>query len=260
MKKVTLTINNASVGYRAGKHTVSVVDGICASLRCGELVALIGKNGAGKSTLLRTLSAFQKPLSGVIECGGDNISNLSPQDIAKRLAVVLTSTEPAPLTVRELVSLGRTPYTNFLGRMRAKDNAVVDNAMDIMGVRCFEDRKLSTLSDGERQKCMIAKALAQETSLILLDEPTAFLDFGSKVALYRTLKKLAEERGKAILVSTHDIELAINFADKIWLLSDGTLNEGGVGELYDSGVLQHFISDNGIVYDRDNNRFEITHI
>ena len=213
MKKA-LTISNASVGYRNGKKTVLVVDGIDASLQSCELVALIGRNGAGKSTLLRTLSAFQKPLSGTVECGGRNIVEMSPNDVAKELAVVLTSTEPAPLTVKELVSLGRTPYTNFLGKLTPKDEGIVNAAMELMGVTRFKERTLATLSDGERQKCMIAKALAQETSLVLLDEPTAFLDFGSKVALFRMLKKLAKEQRKAVLVSTHDIELAIRFADK----------------------------------------------
>ena len=260
MKKAALTITDASVGYRNGKKIIHVVDGIDASLHCGQLVALIGKNGAGKSTLLRTLSAFQKPLSGVIECGDNNIAELSPQDVAKELAVVLTSTEPAPLTVRELVSLGRTPYTNFLGRITAKDDAVVDDAMAMMEISCFQDRKLSTLSDGERQKCMIAKALAQETALILLDEPTAFLDFGSKITLFRTLRKLAKEKQKAILVSTHDIEFAIRFADKIWLLSDGVLSEGSVDELFETGILQRFIGGDGIVYDKENKRIEITEI
>ena len=260
MKKAALTITDASVGYINGKKRIHVVNGIEASLHCGELVALIGCNGAGKSTLLRTLSAFQKPLSGVIEYCGKDVACMSPGDVAKELAVVLTSTEPAPLTVRELVSLGRTPYTNFLGRMTAGDNAVVDDAMEMMGVGRFAERKLSTLSDGERQKCMIAKALAQETSLILLDEPTAFLDFGSKVNLFRTLKRLAKDKQKAILVSTHDIELAIKFADRLWLLSDGKLNEGSIESLSDSGVLRHFLDGDGVVYDKDKNRIEITEI
>lgn len=259
MKKA-LTIINASIGYSSGKRTIHVVDGINASLHCCELVVLIGKNGAGKSTLLRTLSAFQKPLSGTIACAEKDITELSPNDLAKELAVVLTSTEPAPLTVRELVSLGRTPYTNFMGRMTGRDNNIVDKAMDIMDVRAFENRQLATLSDGERQKCMIAKALAQETSMILLDEPTAFLDFGSKVNLFRTLKKLAKEEQKAILVSTHDIELAIKFADRIWLLSNGELHHGYINELADSGALQRFIDGEGIVYDKENNRIEITEI
>ena len=257
MKKA-LTVSNVTIGYRNGKRTISVVDGINASLHDCELVALIGKNGAGKSTLLRTLSAFQKPLSGVIECCGKNMAEMSVSDVAKDLAVVLTANESVPLTVRELVALGRTPYTDFLGRTTGKDDMVVEYAMDTMAVKQFEDRMVATLSDGERQKCMIAKALAQETSIILLDEPTAFLDFGSKVSLFRTLKRLSKEQQKAILVSTHDIELAIKFADRIWLLSDGKMSEGTVDELSDNGVLQNFIDSDGLFYDKENNRIEIT--
>ena len=258
MMKKALTISNVTIGYRNGKRTISVVDEINASLHGCELVALIGKNGAGKSTLLRTLSAFQKPLSGTIECDGKNMTEMQVSDVAKELAVVLTANESAPLTVRELVTLGRTPYTNFLGRTTEKDDRIVEYAMDTMAVRQFENRLVTTLSDGERQKCMIAKALAQETSIILLDEPTAFLDFSSKVSLFRTLKRLAKEQQKAILVSTHDIDLAIRFADRVWLLSDGSMNEGTVDELSANGVLQSFIGSDGLVYDKENNRIEIT--
>ena len=257
MSKTVLACNNVSVGYKHGDHAVHVVDGIDASLHCGELVALIGKNGAGKSTLLRTLSAFQKPLYGTVCYSERNVEELSANEIAKEVSVVLTANDPAPLTVREIVSLGRTPYTNFFGRMTAEDNNAVDNALEIMGIRSLENRKATTLSDGERQKCMIAKALAQETPLMLLDEPTAFLDFTSKVRLLRMLKQLAGEKKKAILVSTHDIELAIKLADRIWLLSDGAFNGGTVDELAESGALQNFICDAGIRYDRTEKRIEI---
>jgi iron complex transport system ATP-binding protein len=225
MMKKTLTINNASIGYRTGKKTTHVVDGIDASLHCGELVALIGKNGAGKSTLLRTLSAFQKPLTGTIECNGRNMAEMSPNDVAKELAVVLTSAEPAPLTVRELVSLGRTPYTNFLGRMSGNDNGIVNDAMDLMGVRGFENRLSTSLSDGERQKCMIAKALAQETSLILLDEPTAFLDIPTRFEVCRLLADLAHKEGKTILFSTHDVDSALPVCDSFAIIDNGTLKK-----------------------------------
>lgn len=257
MKKTALTIDDATIGYRQGKKVVSVAEGINVSLHCGELVALIGRNGAGKSTLLRTLSAFQKPLLGVVCLSGKNVSDLSTRDVSKEVAVVLTATEAAPLTVRELVSLGRTPYTDFIGRMTAKDVSAVDKAINAMGIEHLADRKLATLSDGERQKCMIAKALAQETPIILLDEPTAFLDFASKVNLLRLLKQLAQEEQKAILVSTHDIELALRLADGIWLLKDGKLNAGSIDELANSGALQNFICDAGIRYDKTERRIEI---
>ncbi len=257
MRTAALTISNVSIGYRQGKKCVHVVDGIDASLYCGELVMLVGRNGAGKSTLLRTLAAFQKPLSGTVTCSGKDIAGLSPNDIAKEVSVVLTANEPAPFTVREIVSLGRTPYTGFLGRMTAKDRAAVDNALDAMDIRSLEARRATTLSDGERQKCMVAKALAQETPLMLLDEPTAFLDFVSKVKLLRMLKQLAHERGKAILVSTHDIELAIRLADRIWLLSENSFSEGNVDDLSANGSLQRFISDAGVRYDNKEKRIEI---
>lgn len=257
MKSAALTVSNVSIGYRQGKRCVHVVDGIDASLHCGEMVMLIGRNGAGKSTLLRTLSAFQKPLSGTVAYSGRDAGELSPNDMAKEVAVVLTANNPAPLTVREVVSLGRTPYTNFMGRMTAEDERAVDNAMDMMGVRCLEHRRLATLSDGERQKCMVAKALAQETPLVLLDEPTAFLDFVSKVSLLRMLKRLAREKNKAVLVSTHDVELAVRLADRIWLLSGGTFCEGSVDELSENGALQNFICDAGIRYDKKTKRIEI---
>ncbi len=257
MSRAVLTCNKLSIGYRHGEKTVHVVDNINASLCCGELVALIGQNGAGKSTLLRTLSAFQKPLCGTVCYSGQDIAALSANEIAKEVSVVLTANEPAPLTVREIVSLGRTPYTNFFGRMTTEDKDAVERAMDIMGIRSLENRKATTLSDGERQKCMIAKALAQETSLMLLDEPTAFLDFVSKVKLMRMLKQLAQENKKAILLSTHDIELAIKLADRIWLLSDNTFSEGSIDELADSGALQKFICDDGIRYNKTEKRIDI---
>lgn len=257
MKTPALTISKASIGYRHGRNAVPVVENVDAALYGGELVALVGRNGEGKSTLLRTLSAFQPPLSGVVECSGKNITELSVADVAKEIAMVFSTAEPAPLAVREIVTLGRTPYTNFIGRMTAKDHAVVDRAMEMMGVTHLAGRALGTLSDGERQKCMIAKALAQETPLILLDEPTAFLDFGSKVALFRMLAGLAKDAGKAVLVSTHDVELALRFADRLWLLSGGVLSAGTTGEIAGSGIFRAFIGDDGIRYDKKEKRIDI---
>ena len=256
MMKKALTISNVTIGYRNGKRTISVVDEINASLHGCELVALIGKNGAGKSTLLRTLSAFQKPLSGTIECDGKNMTEMQVSDVAKELAVVLTANESAPLTVRELVTLGRTPYTNFLGRTTEKDDRIVEYAMDTMAVRQFENRLVTTLSDGERQKCMIAKALAQQTPVIMLDEPTAYLDYPSKVRLMRTLRQLAANECKGIIVSTHDVEIALRLADKIWLMDGGRLVAGTVDELSQCGALNAFIDDEGVAYDKNEKRIE----
>ena len=260
MQAPLLKIEKLDVGYKNRQGSKIVVTAINATLCADEVVALIGMNGAGKSTLLRTLSAFQPPLSGKVEFAMGDVARLSPGELAKCVSVVLTDNSFATLTVDELVSLGRTPYTNFLGHLTAADKAVVAAAMERMGVSHFAKRAVSTLSDGERQKCLIAQAIAQQTPLMLLDEPTAFLDFRSKVQLFRTLRGLAVDAGKAVVVSTHDIEMALRFADKLWLICDGHLYEGGAQELAAQGLLQRFIDGDGIVYDKVNNRIEITHI
>ena len=188
------------------------------------------------------------------------MQSLSIQELARKISVVLTDTSSvADMSVRELVSLGRIPYTNYIGTLTATDKDVVRRSMEIMGVEVFAGRNISTLSDGERQKCMIAKAFAQQTATILLDEPTAFLDYPSKVQFFRTLKRLATEENKAMIVSTHDLELALRLADRVWLMNNGALTEGNVKSLSESGALQNFIDDDSIVYNAQENRIEIRH-
>ena len=255
-----LFIQNVTLGYREGKKTIPVANVAQASLECGELVALIGRNGAGKSTLLRTLAAYIKPLDGHVLYEGREVQSLSIQELARKISVVLTDTSSvADMSVRELVSLGRIPYTNYIGTLTATDKDVVRRSMEIMGVDAFAGRNISTLSDGERQKCMIARAFAQQTATILLDEPTAFLDYPSKVQFFRTLKRLATEENKAMIVSTHDLELALRLADRVWLINNGALTEGNVKSLSESGALQNFIDDDSIVYNAQENRIEIRH-
>ena len=258
MQAPLLKIEKLNVGYKAVREYKVVVEAINATLCAGEVVALIGMNGAGKSTLLRTLSAFQPPLSGRVEFAMGNVGTLSAAELAKCVSVVLTENSFATITVEELVSLGRTPYTGFWGRLTAADSSVVVAAMERMDVAHLAGRVVTTLSDGERQKCLIAKAIAQQTPLMLLDEPTAFLDFRSKVQLFRTLRTLAADAGKAVVVSTHDIEMALRFATKLWLICDGHLYEGSAQRLAADGLLQRFIDGDGIVYDKENNRIEIT--
>ena len=260
MQAPLLKIEKLDVGYKAAQERKVVVGTINATLHAGEVVALIGMNGAGKSTLLRTLSAFQPPLSGRVEFAMGDVASLSSAELAKCVSVVLTENNFASLTVKELVSLGRTPYTGFLGRLTSGDKAVVEAAMERMGIAHLAGRVVTTLSDGERQKCLIAKAIAQQTPLMLLDEPTAFLDFRSKVQLFRTLRALATDDGKAVVVSTHDIEMALRFAHKLWLICDGALYEGSAQALATDGLLQRFIDGDGITYDKENNRIDITQI
>ncbi|MBQ5752329.1 MAG: ABC transporter ATP-binding protein, partial [Bacteroidaceae bacterium] len=159
-ERVAVALEDVAVGYRRGGDLTTVVRGIDATLECGRLVALLGRNGAGKSTLLRTLAAFQQPLAGKVCYGYNEQGHLSQQELAKKVAVVLTGGGFAALTVRELVSLGRTPYTNFMGRLTRTDKEIVEEAMLQMGVMHLAQRPVETLSDGERQKCLIAKAIA----------------------------------------------------------------------------------------------------
>lgn len=257
MQTPLLTIENLYAGYMTKRGNRVVVGGVNATLCSGEVVALVGCNGAGKSTLLRTLAAFQKPLAGKVCYSAGEIGTLSAVEVAREASVVLTDVQNHSLTVRELVALGRTPHTNMFGNLRAKDKAVVETAMSTMGVTEFADRVVATLSDGEKQKCMIAKALAQETPVMLFDEPTAFLDFRSKVALFKLFGRLAADTGKAILVSTHDVELAVQLADRLWIISSGAMHEGSVEELSQRGVLEEFINDSNLRYNIKDKKIEI---
>lgn len=207
-----ITTNRLTVGYRGHR----VVEDISLSLPCGRLVCLLGPNGAGKSTLLRTLCGFQPPIEGTVTISGNDITTMSAAEVARLVSVVLTDRPLTPsLTAAEMVGMGRAPYTGFWGRLSDDDRRLVSEAMTTVGIAQLATRRMGQLSDGERQKVMIAKALAQHTPVIVLDEPTAFLDYPSKVAVMKTLARLAHDEGKTILMSTHDLELAAQLGDEL---------------------------------------------
>lgn len=207
-----ITTNRLTVGYRGHR----VVEDISLSLPCGRLVCLLGPNGAGKSTLLRTLCGFQPPIAGTVTISGSDIATISAAEVARLVSVVLTDRPLTPsLTAAEMVGMGRAPYTGFWGRLSDDDRRLVSEAMQTVGIDSLATRRMGQLSDGERQKVMIAKALAQHTPVIVLDEPTAFLDYPSKVAVMKTLARLAHDEGKTILMSTHDLELAAQLGDEL---------------------------------------------
>lgn len=207
-----ITTNRLTVGYRGHR----VVEDISLSLPCGRLVCLLGPNGAGKSTLLRTLCGFQPPIEGTVTISGSDITTMSAAEVARLVSVVLTDHPLTPsLTAAEMVGMGRAPYTGFWGRLSDDDRRLVSEAMQTVGIAPLATRRMGRLSDGERQKVMIAKALAQHTPVIVLDEPTAFLDYPSKVAVMKTLARLAHDEGKTILMSTHDLELAAQLGDEL---------------------------------------------
>jgi iron complex transport system ATP-binding protein len=254
MKQPSVILSDLSIGYRQKQGVKTVASDLNASIMQGELTCLLGPNGVGKSTLLRTLSAFQPQTKGDVLIGMEQqpLSRLTDRQLSKLIGVVLTEKPDVHnMTVRELVGLGRSPYTGFWGSLSAEDYQVVDESIRQVGIEVLSSRMVDTLSDGERQKVMIAKALAQQTPIIYLDEPTAFLDFPSKVEVMQLLRKLAREMQKTIFMSTHDLELALQLADTIWLMERNGLSVGTPRQLADDGVLSRFVERQGIVFDKE---------
>lgn len=259
MKSETIRIDSLSIGYR-GKSSVKVVAAnYNATINSGELTCLLGANGVGKSTLLRTLSAFQPKISGHIFIQGKDISDYTDSDLSTVISVVLTEKcDVRNMTVTELVGLGRSPYTNFWGTLTKDDRRIVEHSIELVRAGELKDRMVHTLSDGERQKVMIAKALAQDTPIIYLDEPTAFLDFPSKVEMMKLLHQLSRETQKTIFLSTHDLELALQIADKIWLMDKRNgICIGTPEDLSLDGSLSRFFAHKGILFDRETGLFRV---
>lgn len=254
-----LRIEGLTIGYKNGSRRVRVAGPLNISMKAGELVCLLGPNGAGKSTLIRSIAGLQDPFEGTVKIGGKLLSNLKPLEIATRLSIVLTDpVRSSNLDVYSLISLGRNPYSGWLGRLGKKDKEVIQKAISATHLENFLDRKMGQLSDGESQKVMLARALAQDTPLIILDEPTAHLDLPSRIEMMRLLHRLAKETNKAILVSTHELDLALQVADKIWLLKkDGTLDAGLPEDLVLNEVFEKAFEKNGVLFDRESGTFNI---
>ncbi len=259
MKNATIYIKDLSIGYIGKKRTTIVAKDINAKIYSGELTCLLGANGAGKSTLLKTLSAFNPPLDGVIEVMGKPLEDYTDKQLAKTIGVVLTERfELRNMTVQELVGMGRSPYTGFWGTLGKDDNRIVDESIALVGIEQLRDRMIQNLSDGERQKVMIAKALAQETPIIFLDEPTAFLDYPSKIEILHLLHNLSKQMQKTIFLSTHDLELALQIADNIWLMDrqNGVVT-GAPEDLSLNGSLNGFFKRKGVAFDSATGLFRI---
>lgn len=232
---------------------------LSAHLPAASMTALLGPNGCGKSTLLRTIARLQPALSAVpeaIRLAARPLADYSPSELARTLSIVLTyRPEAEGLTAGEVVEMGRIPHSSLFSVATERDREAVCHAMELTETVDFRCRPLHTLSDGQRQRVFIAKALAQDTPVILLDEPTAFLDFGAKVSMFRLLHRLAEEEGKAILLSTHDVELAISFTDHLWLLASGGITEGRPDRLASDGAIARFFERDDIRFDTEQMRF-----
>lgn len=258
-RKKTIVAENLSVGYVSRQNNKIVAENINACIYSGELTCLLGANGIGKSTLLRTLSSFQPKLSGSVYICDKELEAYSEKELSKLVSVVLTERfDIKNMTARELIGLGRSPYTGFWGRLSKEDEKIVEDAISLVRIEKLADRLVHTLSDGERQKVMIAKALAQETMIILLDEPTAFLDFPSKVEIMQLLHRLSREVNKTIFLSTHDLELALQIADKIWLMDKPVgIRIGTPEDLSLDGSLSNFFAYKGIIFDTQTGLFRI---
>ncbi len=244
-------IKRLSVGYGLpGKNPVVIRQGINFSATHGEMVALIGSNGIGKSTLLRTLVGFQDYFSGEIVINNKPLQNYSVSEKSKLISFV--STEPvkvANMTVFDLVAYGRFPYTNWFGKLTSADNTVIQSAIKSVGLEGFENKHVVQISDGERQRAMIARALAQDTPIIILDEPTAFLDVSNKYEIFHLLQVLASEKGKTIILSTHDLNIALREVDKFWILFENETYEGAPEDAVLDGKFEEIFKNSHIGFD-----------
>ena len=246
-----LYTNDLGIGYSEKNSQKLLHRHLNLALKPGELICLMGPNGAGKSTLLKTLAGFIPVQEGNAFIKDRSILHLKEKDISQMVSIVLTEKLTIEdFTVRQLVSLGRYPYTGFFGRLNDEDQRIIDLAMEETGLKLFSDRKLSQLSDGEKQKAMIAKALAQETPIMILDEPTAFLDLPGRIEIMRLLRYLTVHKNKGILVTTHDLEQTLRFADKLWLIAQGKEMVCGAPEdLLLQGYIESFFAREGILFD-----------
>lgn len=257
-KKTIIATHDLSIGYKTKKETIVIAKNLNLELTSDKLITLVGANGIGKSTLLRTLTGIQKPLSGDVFLAEKNINSFDTLELAQNLSLVLTEKLPASnLTVFELIALGRQPYTNWLGKLSDDDLKVVNDVIHLVQIEHLAEKKHFEISDGQLQKVMIARALAQETSIIILDEPTTHLDLFHKVSVFKLLKKLSQETNKCILFSTHDIDLAIQLSDEMIVMTEEIIVQDQPCNLISKGVFNSLFKDETITFDSQKGKFVI---
>ena len=251
--KEILSLDSLRIGYLSGKRENSILPAINGSACQGELIAVIGRNGIGKSTLLRTITGLQPALGGNILYNGRNISDYSRKDLAQKIGYISTEiVKVSNMRVYDLVALGRFPYTNWIGKIDTANHQVIVDAIEKTGMTGLSERFISELSDGERQKAMIARILAQDTGIMVMDEPTAFLDIGSKFEILHLMHILARKSGKTIIFSTHDLNVAMSQADKIWLILDNRMQEGAPEDLMARGAFDNLFDSSAVKFNPEN--------
>lgn len=256
---VILTTTSLSIGYHSKKEHHVIAENLNLTLAAGQLISLVGANGIGKSTLLRTITGIQKPLRGAVFLNEKNIHDFQPLELAQHLSLVLTEKlPPSNLTVFELIALGRQPYTNWLGNLSSEDHEKINQAIALTHIQHLVTKKHHEISDGQLQIVLIARALAQDTPLIILDEPTTHLDLLHKVSVFKLLKKLSQETNKCILFSTHDIDLAIQLSDEMIVMTEENLVQDQPCNLITKGVFSSLFKDDSITFDGEKGKFVIT--
>ncbi len=249
---------NLSIGYRKKNVVNNVASDINIEIKPGELVAVIGVNGAGKSTLLKTLSGITQPIDGEVFINELKLSKTEPDKLAKQISLVLTEQNISKnLSVIELVALGRQPYTNWIGSLTRKDLKKIMNAIQLVNIENIKNKKCNELSDGQFQKVLIARALAQETSMIILDEPTTHLDLYHKAYVLKLLQNLSKETNKAIIFASHEINLALQLCDKLVIIKDKKALSGTPAELIQSDALDDLFPEHLIHFDKKTSSFKI---
>lgn len=258
--KYALETQNLTVGYTHKKVSTSVLSNLNLKVKIGELVCVLGRNGIGKSTLLRTLSRVQKPLNGAVLLDGIDINDINQMRLAQLLGVVLTErVNIGSLPAYKVVELGRYAYSGWTGSLSAEDQHIVDWAIHAVDAEHLVCKDMAELSDGERQRIMIARALAQEPTLLVLDEPTAFLDVPARVELMGLLRKLAREQNMSIIVSSHELELSLRSADTIWLVqSNSTLVCGAPEDIVLTGAIERAFASANISFDAEDRSFRFS--
>lgn len=244
MSHIHLQTNSLSIGYHSRLAHKPLARDLNLTLNGGSLVCIIGPNGSGKSTLLRTLAGLQKPLAGSVTIDGVTLHEISVAERAKRISIVLTEHyPPGNLSVRQVVALGRLPYTDWLGTLTDEDNEIVTKVLQQLEAGHLADRQFNQLSDGERQKTMIARALAQQPAVMILDEPTAYLDWHNRLSVLMQLKELAQTTDKAFLLSSHDLEMVCQVTDELWVMDGkGQVICGAPQQLAEQGLLKKVFS------------------
>lgn len=259
MDSTILNSSNLSIGYKSKKDEIVIAKDLNLNLGAGKLTALIGANGIGKSTLLKTLTGIQKPLSGTVLINGEDIHKMNPAALALHLSVVLTERlPPSNLSVFELVALGRQPYTNWIGKLSKIDVAKINEAMERSQITDLAHKKHYEISDGQLQKVLVARALAQDCPIIVLDEPTTHLDLLHKVALFKLLKRLTQETNKCILFSTHDIDMAIQLSDEMILMTPESITQDMPCNFIANGSFNRLFNDENILFDNQKGKFIIS--